>query len=134
MRAWALLALAGCAPAPGYESLPPADFPRFVATVQPVLAARCANPTCHGRADRPLEVFAPQLHRLDERRLFLDEPLTAEETRRNFDRARAFAADGLLLSKPLAGGAGHAGGAQFADEEEPEWQALRDWVDAEAAE
>jgi hypothetical protein len=131
VRGWALLALAGCAPAPGYDSLPPADYARFVAAVQPVLAARCANPTCHGRPDRPLEVFAPHLHRLDARRLFLDEPLTDEELRRNYDRARAFVADEcLLLTKPLAGGARHGGGAQFADEEEAEWRTLRDWVEA----
>ncbi len=133
----AAVALAACVvdeppPAPLAEG----DLGVFVAAAQPVLDARCADQTCHGHADRPLALYSPGRRRADPARTFLDEPLTAAEVVAN---ARAVAAFGhglsseelddcLVLRKPLAlaaGGAGHAGGAQFAGRDERDYQALR---------
>ncbi len=133
---WSALLLAGCAPeAEWVEVGPETNFDRYVADVQPIFEARCANPTCHGTADRPLALYAPRLYRLDDDRTWLDEPLTDEELELNHRRARAFlsevAEDCQLLRKPLdedAGGAWHDGGDQFADTAEPEFLAVLDWA------
>lgn len=133
----AALLLAGCVAEPGEHALPPADYALFAEKVQPILAARCANPTCHGSPGRPLEVYAVHLHRRDPARVHRDEPLTEAEQRHNFERARAFVlgaegpADCLLLTKPLApaaGGVAHGGGVQFADTAERDYATLRWWV------
>lgn len=138
---WALLLLlAACGgPEPGSEALPEADFDGFVQTVQPVFARRCANPSCHGRFERPLAVFAEQQFRAEPGDVFVDVPLTEDELRANFDAARAFLLDisttdeCLLLTKPLAAAAGgvrHAGGTLFEDAADPEARALSTWVRA----
>jgi hypothetical protein len=59
MRLAALGALVVCVCACGEapaEDLPRADFARFVSDVQPVLEARCANPSCHGNENRALDL------------------------------------------------------------------------------
>lgn len=131
-----LLLLAGCLLEVGEAPLPQGDPAAFEAEVQPVLAARCANPACHGSADRPLRVFAPELHRLDPARTHLREPLTDEELLRNAEATAAMLVDFLdaedspLLTKPLAeeaGGSAHVGGAQFDDPYEADYQAIRRW-------
>lgn len=129
---------AACVAGPGDPlALPAADRMVFEATVQPALAERCANPGCHGRVDRPLEVYATYQHRLDPVDVHAGTPLTAEELDRNFERARAFlfgaatAEDALLLRKTIPrelGGVHHGGGVVFEDTWEPDYQALRDWA------
>jgi hypothetical protein len=109
----------------------------FAELAQPVLAERCANPSCHGNPDRPLAVFAVHRYRLDPDATFLDAPLTAEELERNFVRAAAFllevdaAEDSALLAKALAreaGGSGHDHGAVFTDRAEHDYVQLLDWA------
>ncbi len=133
---WSSLLLVGCVPEGEWVEVgPETDLDRYVAMVQPILEARCANPTCHGDAGRPLALYAPRLYRLDEERTWLDEPLTDEELELNHRRARAFLSEPVeesqLLRKPLdedAGGAWHDGGVQFADASEPEFLAVLAWV------
>jgi hypothetical protein len=128
----------GLDPAP-YESAPLPDPAAFEAVAQPVLLARCANPTtCHGREDRPLALYAPWANRMDPADLLRDKSLTAAEVRANYDRARAFAlerASGpLLLTKPLAesaGGAWHGGDDLFESREDREYRALESWIRGE---
>lgn len=119
----------------------PANYEVFVDRVQPILASRCANPGCHGRAGAALEIYAPGRHRLDPARLHLVEPLDLAELRLNFWRSCGFLIEiddpkrCLLITKPLAtaaGGVGHGGGAQFEDADEADHRALLEWVSAAA--
>ena len=133
-----ILLLWSCVTGTGEEPPLPADSAMFYERVEPVLALRCANPSCHGSAERPLQVYAVHRHRADPAHIWLDAPLTAAEHAANFDRARAWRTPdpdaSLLVRKPLdpeVGGASHAGGVQFADREEPDWRALYDWVEAD---
>ncbi|MCC6999967.1 MAG: hypothetical protein IT370_35540 [Deltaproteobacteria bacterium] len=134
-----LLAVAGCVGAePEAQPLPVVGgVAAFVVTAQPVLTARCANPSCHGNAARPLSLFAVHRHRMDSADTFLDAPLTGAEERHNFLQASAFllgvdrAAHSLLLTQPLAvraGGDGHAGVEVFADTEDFDYRRLRAWA------
>ena len=103
--------------------------------MQPVLSARCANPSCHGDERRPFEVFAVHQHRLDPRNVYRDAPLTEHEVRLNYLRACGFLSDfdtpaeTLLLLKPLAGEVTHRGGKPFADETDAGYRALADWCE-----
>ena len=125
---------AGCVHS-GEEALPAPDFDAFSTQVQPILAARCGNPTCHGDPARPWMLYSPFQHRIDVTQVHLDTPLTAEELDRNYQRTLGFLSGGsraLMLTKPLdiaAGGAGHKGGPQFFERSEPEFQVLLRWVD-----
>jgi len=130
------LLLIGCVGGPGLDG----ELDRFVAEVQPVLAERCASPSCHGRPSRPLGLFAVHQHRLDPADVHLDAPLTADELHANYDRALGFvlgasgAADAPLLRKPLAQGAGgmrHAGGIQFEDTQGFRYRSVLQWATAE---
>ncbi len=145
MRA-ALLAVAmtGCIDGPGRQGWAlddlDADYSYFVNVAQPVLAADCSNPSCHGAAERPLELYAVHQHRVDPDDVFLDTPLTDVELWRNFVRSRAFAldardpADASLVRKPLdpaEGGTKHVGGIQYGDTDNPGYQALLTWITEE---
>lgn len=140
MRGLALIAAfltAGCLDTDAMVTVPTADYDAFVSEVQPVLAERCGNPSCHGLSGRPLEVFAVHLHRLDPANVHRDLPLAPAELRANYLRASAFFLDGdrpeesPLLLKPLgqdAGGSEHSGGTQFADIAEADYRALLSWI------
>ena len=131
------LLLAGCVEPVDPDALPAADYDLFVTTVQPVFVTRCANPSCHGSADRPLALYAEWQFRIDRADLWSPPPLDDDELQRNFDRARAFLVglqapeDSQLLRRPLdpaAGGADHAGGVQFGDATDADYQAIHDWI------
>lgn len=142
--ALALLLLSGCIGADEVEPLPlGGGLELFEEEAQPVLAARCANPSCHGSAERPLSLFATHRYRRSPERVYMDEPLTEEELQHNFLQAAAFAlacADAsqcLLLTKPLAvdaGGSGHANIVIFMDTSDYDYQRLRSWLQRALAE
>lgn len=125
----------GCGgPENGTNAVRAFDRDAFVATVQPIVAERCANPSCHGRLERPLALYAPMRFRLDPTRTHIDEPLTAREVDHNF-WASAFlsteaerAEESLFLAKPLAQIRYHGGGAIFDSAEDAEYRALLVWV------
>ncbi len=132
-------AIAGCgAPDPGSSPVPLLDQAVFGAEVQPVLAERCANPTCHGRPERPLSIYAPRRWRADPRRVHLDEPLTADELRHNYVASCALAAeaerpeDALLVRKPLGaeGGLYHGGGPVFDGVADDGYRVVLAWIAA----
>ncbi len=131
-----LMLLVACVGEPSSEALALGDAAVFAERAQPVLAT-CANPACHGNPDRPLEVYAEHLHRLDREDTWRDLPLTPEELWLNQVSASAFALaldapeDSALLRKPLApeaGGVMHLGGALFGEPSNPDYRALYDWV------
>ena len=138
------LCLAACAPAPpGPQPLPRGDLDTFRASVQPVLDARCADPSCHGRAERPLSLFSPGRRRRDPDVTFTRTPLDDDELAANARVLAAFALEPLLsgepvdaclvLRKPLAvsrGGASHEGGELFGGTDDRDYQTLRDWLAA----
>ncbi len=130
-RAALAVALAGCvgnAPA----AAPALDPTAFAASVQPVLAARCASPACHGTDRRRLRVYAQGFFRRDPARLHRDEPLTPEELSANERSAAAFALgapsprESLLVAKPL-GLVNHLGGQVLTDTDH-DCAALVEWV------
>lgn len=132
-----VLAPACITPPTGDRDLPALDFEVYENDVQPILAERCANPTCHGRADRPLSIYAPGRYREDPSRTYLHEPLTEEELVVNYLGACAFSlgitdpGDCLLLRKPLAvdaGGAGHVGGDVWMAEDDAEYRVVEAWL------
>lgn len=128
----ALLLLA-CVEGPGEAALVPVDTGAFFAEVEPVLVERCANPSCHGTAERPLEVYAVHRNRMDPDDVWLDGGLTAEERAANLARARGFVGPTLELARksldPDAGGMRHGGGAIYADATDAEYATLRDWAE-----
>lgn len=137
--ALALALLCACeGPPPGHAPLPVADLELFEAEVQPHLEERCASGGCHGRAERPLSLYARGAHRLDRARLHLDEPVTRFELEENARRISAFALslrarDSIAVRKPLAQGAGglwHGGGDIFLDDTDPSCRAMVEWLDA----
>ncbi|MBK6534939.1 MAG: hypothetical protein IPF99_36980 [Deltaproteobacteria bacterium] len=105
-RAACLSLLLGCVGNAPVEP-PSLDLAMFASRVQPVLAARCASPACHGSERRRLRVYAPGFFRSDPRRVHRDEPITADELAANERSAAAFvveapsAAESLLVTKPL---------------------------------
>ncbi len=113
------------------------DADEFAATVQPVLADRCASPSCHGRVERPLALYAPGFFRADPTRTFFDEPLMAAELEHNYAASCVFVtgapapAEAALVVKPLAGAVGvyHGGGAVFAGTADPDYRAVLAWIE-----
>lgn len=130
-------AVASCVDGPGADgTLPAADYDAFVENVQPVLGLRCAQRSCHGVEDRPLEIFAAGEHRAPG--VEDDGLLTDAELEANFNRARDHlvdvddAADSPLVTKPLAvdaGGILHATGPVFLSTEDDEYLVLLEWVE-----
>lgn len=137
------LALAGSAaacegPSPGGRRLVVGPLDEFERSVEPVLAARCAQGGCHGRPDRPLSFFSPGVHRADASRTHLDERLTRAEIEANAASLAALAQAApaeasLALRKPLAAAAGgvyHGGGDVFVDDNDADYRAMLRWLRA----
>jgi len=108
------------------------DFQLYKETVQPIFLkerpgrARCYG--CHTASNRVfhLAALSPGLTEW-----------TEEQSRQNFQSASQLATPGkplasTLLLHPLApevgGDAFHSGGRQFSSQEDPDWQALANWV------
>lgn len=130
-------AVIGCGgPPPGEEAVNRPSFERFELEVQPILELGCANPSCHGRPERPLSIYAPLRHRADPSRTHLAEPLTADELLQNYSVSRVLGSGGasadetLLVRKPLAEHAAtyHGGGAVFDGAADERHRTLRAWV------
>ncbi len=138
-----LILLAACAsgldgPAPDGAL----DREYFRCNVQPILAARCSYPACHGSALRPLTLFAAGRMRYEVGWDRPKEPLTAIELDTNFVVASGFASAAgtgtpLLLAKPLdtsAGGYYHRGsdlyrqGDVFMTKDDRGYQLLASWI------
>ena len=130
-RAACLAGLLGCVGNAPVEA-PALDHAMFATRVQPLLAARCASPTCHGSDRRRLRVYAPGFFRSDPRRVHRDEPITADELAANERSAAAFAldapsaAESLLVAKPL-NAVPHLGGQVFSAADD-EYASLIAWI------
>lgn len=132
----ALALLACVAPEPPNVPIRWLDDQRFVAEIQPILADRCANPTCHGRPERPLSLYAPGQFRADPARTHSGEPLTAEELEHNYTLACIFSSeaawpeDSALVRKPLGEHAGvhHGGGAVFEGTGDRHYRIVLGWI------
>lgn len=147
VRLHILIAFAGCAVDNPAE--PPAALDRdaFRCTVQPVLAARCAFPACHGSARRPLALYAPGRERYQ---IGWDRPtqaITPYELDANYRVVLGFTTttatgEPWLLAKPLAttaGGYYHRGADVYATEDvfvsksDPGYQILASWIAGQTA-
>ena len=132
----ALLALPAC-PTEGVEDFRFFDRDRYENEVQPILAASCANPSCHGRPDRPFSLFGTRAWRENPDDVFLPTQLTDAEIEHNYTQSCAFAATGdspesaQLLLKPLEQYAGtyHGGGVIFEGTAEEDYRVILDWVE-----
>jgi hypothetical protein len=148
IRTLVFLTLASClsnldAPAPAAQL----DREDFRCNVQPVLAARCAFPACHGTVRRPLSLYAPGRERYQVGWDRPTEPLTSYELDTNFGIASGFATptatgEPWLLAKPLspsAGGYYHRGSDLVATEDvfltkaDPGYQHLANWIAGETS-
>jgi hypothetical protein len=144
-----LVVLAGCV-ASGIDAPAPSvalDRELFRCNVQPVLAARCAFPACHGTQRRPLSLYAPGRQRYQVGWDRPTEPITAFELDANFGIASGFTTttatgEPWLLAKPLAVGAGgyyHRGADLFGSEDvfvteaDPGYQLLAGWIAGQTA-
>lgn len=134
------LLLVGCVVEAGPPTpLPQGDLDAFAANVQPIMASRCSDPTCHGRVDRPLEIYSIGRHRSDPTRVFVEETLTADELADNARNVAVFMLEAAsvdecaVLVKPLAraaGGSWHGGGEIFPSRDDREYRAVRAWLGA----
>lgn len=129
----AAIALGCSGPAPGLVATARLDREVFATEVLPILVEGCANPSCHGRPERGLSLYAPRRFREDPARTHLDEPLTAEELEHNFYATTALvdAADpdgSLLLAKALGARVYHGGGAVLESVNDARYRAIRAWV------
>ena len=140
-------ALAGCAVE--NPPAPPAALDReyFRCNVQPVLAARCAFPACHGTRKRPLAIYAPGRERYQVTWDRPTEPITADELDANFRLVSGFTStdatgEPWLLAKPLATSAGgyyHRAADLFGAEDvfvttdDPGYQLLAAWLAGQIA-
>jgi hypothetical protein len=143
----ALLLVAGCAVENPPAIAPSLDRELFRCNVQPVLAARCAFPACHGTRTRPLAIFAPGRERLGVGWDRPTEPVTQAELDANFQLVSGFTTttatgEPWLLAKPLAPDAGgyyHRGADLFGSEDvftskdDPGYQLLARWIAGETA-
>ncbi len=138
-------AIMACVQGPGaFYPIAQADHDQFVDTVQPILADRCAESSCHGTTGRPFWVYSVRGLRLGDSA----GPLTAAELDANHLCARSFLADlpvssnpldapdpkaSPLLTKPLSvheGSVRHATGPVFERRSEHGYVALLAWVQA----
>jgi len=133
-----IVTLVACSgPEVAFEPITVASIDLFEAEVQPHIEERCGSGGCHGRAERPLSVFARGAYRRDATRTYLDEPLTRAELEENARRLSSFAfgtnaAGSLAIRKPLAvhaGGLWHGGGDTFYDPLDPACVAISEWLD-----
>jgi len=132
-----VIALAGCANVePGATEVARLDRVQFAATVQPILAESCANPSCHGRPERALSLYAPRRFREDPSRTYLDEPLTAEELEHNFCASSALVDPSAIDQSPLLrkslgekSGSHHGGGVVFDGPNDDRYRTLRVWAE-----
>ncbi len=146
MVRWLLVIVAGCASGLDAPAVPQAlDRAFFKCDVQPVLAARCAFPACHGSARRPLAIYAPGRMRYEVGWDRPTEPVTDAELAANFAIASGFTTTtatgrAWLLAKPLATSAGgyyhrgadlYAGGDVFVTSDDPGYQRLAAWIDGQ---
>lgn len=136
-----LVPLAGCTfPGEGGEPVPLHDRAVFEAEVQPILAERCANPSCHGRPERPLSTYAIGRYRADPGATYSDDPLTPDEMTHNYLVACVLGAfterpeDAELAAKPLASPLYHGGGKVFEDERDADHRTIVAWIAAGAEE
>ena len=126
-------ALGGCGPDNPVVAVPTLDHELFVGGVEAMLERRCAVPSCHGNARRPLSIYAPDRYRMDPSRVRLVEPLSAAELAANERSTSAFAlgitsaAQSLLVTKSL-GSVYHQGGVLWTSVDEPECQTLLTWL------
>ena len=147
VKLFALILVAGCAV--DNPPAPPAALDRdfFRCNVQPVLAARCAFPACHGTRTRPLAIYAPGRERYQVGWDRPTEPITEAELDANYEVATGFSTtmatgEPWLLAKPLstsAGGYYHRGsdlfGAEdvFLTKDDAGYQLLASWIAGETA-
>jgi hypothetical protein len=110
------------------------DYQTYKTTVEPIFLkkrpthARCV--VCHAGANH-----AFRLEPLDKGATTWNE----DQSRKNFETVSHLVKPGeplksILLIQPLAHSAGgaefHSGGRQFASQDDPDWQAIADWVKA----
>lgn len=131
-----VLLLAGCAPEQSYQPLPADDVDVYIATVHPIMEARCGTIDCHGDPRRPLRLYSETGLRMGADR---DLPLTAEEYAANalalvsIDPTPARLEQHLVLSKPVRGGVDHQGGVLWDSVAEPQYVCVRGWLGGTAS-
>ncbi len=143
MKFWSIVALSivalsivGCAPAPGGESLPPADVDSYATEVHDYVEARCATLDCHGDPGRPMRLFSETGLRM--MGIERTSPIVAAELEANaqslvgIDPGAPSADRHILILKPLAeteGGMEHVGHTVWPTRDEPGARCLSGWLE-----
>lgn len=123
----------------------PRDEVTFANDVQPILEMGCATLDCHGQRGRPLRLYSTWGLRIDDSlrpapgaTLDAIPPIRSDEVHANvsaiagIDVGLTRVDDSLLLRKPLdpaAGGIHHVGRIHWRSTDDPEYQAIRTWLE-----
>jgi hypothetical protein len=148
----ALVVSAACSAVPNEPATDPSSTLSetvFRCNVEPVLAKYCSFNACHGitgfnGAGAPLRVYTPGKLRATPPQNLTDltAATTEAEHHANFLSASGFSFgvasidDNFLLRKPLPsslGGYEHKGGAIYADQNDPSYVAIHDWLGGKGA-
>ena len=130
------LAVCGCETASGTAPLVAAgvvaDRAVFGSAIGPLLAKKCGDAGCHGRAERPFALFATGARRSDPAATFRKTALTSAEVDANYAATLGFAdatdpRQTTLLRKSV-GLLGHRGGPTFEAFSDPAARAIAAWL------
>lgn len=128
-----LVLVLGCLVPGDPADLGAGDSGDFVENVEPILVSSCANPSCHGNAQRPLQLYAVHRYRLDPDDLWADGDLSPAEHLANYQHARGFGAPTFELGRkplsPEAGGMDHRGGVFWNTTDDVDYQAIIAWLE-----
>lgn len=139
----AAAALVGCAlslgcalPTSETTALPQPSRARFAEESGPILAGRCGDFACHGTPERPFALYAVGRRRMAPADAIAREPLREAEIDANWRATLGFldaprGRDTTLVRKALGigGPGGHAGGAVFEAQSDPECRAIIAWIE-----
>lgn len=117
---------------PPSQAVPAADRAAFEAEAGQLLSKGCGDSNCHGRAERPLRLFAVGRYRMITSQQFSPAPLTKAEWDANYNAVLGFVdapqpRQSTLLRKAL-GQMGHGGGAVMQAPSDPQFRAVEAWL------
>jgi hypothetical protein len=114
------------------QAVPAADRALFEAEAGPLLSKGCGDSACHGRADRPLRLFAVGRYRMITSEQFSPKPLSKAEWDANFNAVLGFvdhpAPRHSTLMRKALGQMAHGGGAVMQAPSDPQFRAIEAWL------
>lgn len=132
---WTVVAaILGCESqqAPPAAAVPALDRAAFEAEAGVLLSKGCGDSACHGRADRPLRLFAVGRYRMITSERFSPKPLSKAEWDANYNAVLGFVdhpqpRQSTLMRKAL-GQLAHGGGVVMQAPSDPQFRAVEAWL------